>query len=265
MPARLGQHFLVREDVRDAIVSAAGLRPGEKVLEIGPGRGILTRGLLSAGAEVTAVEMDERLGENLVSVLGAETRLRLIQRDFLKLPLQSLGQGPFKIVANLPYAVATPILQKILPWPLWTQAILMFQKEVGERLAAGPGSGKYGLLTLSAWVYAEVEMVLDVPRECFSPKPKVESAVLRLTRRAEPEVAADKQKSFFKTARAAFEQRRKMASGPIARALGISREQVISALGGLGIGSSARAEEIAPESYRALSEALSRASSKDSI
>ena len=248
-PARLGQHFLIDETIRDAIVSAAVLAEGERVLEIGPGTGFLTGGLLAAGASLTAVEMDERLAAGLGERWGSEPRLRLIRADFLTLVLADLGEGPFKIVANLPYSVAGPILQRILSWPHWTGAVLMFQKEVAERITASHGGPDFGLLTLSAAIFAEAELVLDVPRECFSPRPKIASAVVRFRRRAQPLVSSEKQSAFFKIARAAFTQRRKMAANPLSRALGLPREKVVAALRRCGVESSARAENIPVEAW----------------
>lgn len=251
MPARLGQHFLINEGVRDAILAGARLEPGERVLEIGPGHGILTREILSRGSDVLAVEMDEALAGALGRELGPEagSRLRLWRRDFLKLDLSELGAGPFKVVANLPYAVATPILQRVLAWPEWSLAVLMFQREVAERIAARPGSGRYGLLTLSVLLYAEAEVLLSVPREDFSPRPQVSSALVRLRRRERPLLDERDQGSFFRVARAAFGQRRKMAAGPIAAGLGLPRARVAEALESLGLKPTCRAEEIPFEAY----------------
>ena len=256
MGARLDQHFLVDEHVRDAIVGAVAIEPGDFVLEIGPGRGMLTGALLKRAREVVAVEMDERLAGSLTATLGSPPHLRVICADFLKLKLSSLEPGPWKIAANLPYAVATPILQRLLPWPHWRTATLMFQKEVAERIVARPGNGDYGLLTLSTLIYAASEIVLDVPRESFAPRPKVASAVVRLTRRLESLVPAGEQKMFFRVARAAFGQRRKMALGLLSKSLGLPRERVAEAFAVGGILSASRAEEISWEQFRGLAQSL---------
>lgn len=248
-PARLGQHFLIDPSTSGAIVSAAVLEPGEAVLEIGPGRGVLTEGLLAAGARVTAVEMDDRLAALLRERFGVNSGFNLVHSDFLRFDLGALGAGPFKVVSNLPYSVAGPILQKILTWPLWSLAVLMFQKEVAERIVAAPGGPDYGLLTLSTAIHAEAEYLLDVPRECFAPRPKVASAVVRLRRRASPLLEPAREEAFFKIARAAFGQRRKMAANPLARALGIPRDAVVGALARCGVDASARAENIPLEAW----------------
>ncbi|MBI4060039.1 MAG: 16S rRNA (adenine(1518)-N(6)/adenine(1519)-N(6))-dimethyltransferase, partial [Elusimicrobia bacterium] len=150
MGARLGQHFLRDEGARDAVAGLVGARPGDSVLEIGPGRGALTGRLLAMGAAVTAVELDEVIAGKLAGAVGgAAENLRTINEDFLRLDLRELGPGPWLVAGNLPYAVGTPILQKLLKWERWSRAVLMFQKEVGERIVARLGGADYGLLALS--------------------------------------------------------------------------------------------------------------------
>lgn len=249
MGAKLDQHFLIDEGVRDVIVAAAQLGADEGVVEIGPGRGILTRSILASGARLVAVEMDGVLAEGLLRQCQAQPGLRVIHSDFLKLDLAQLGPGPVKFVANLPYAVATPILQRILPWPSWTSAVLMFQKEVAERITAGPGGADYGLLTLSVLLHAEAEWLREVPRTCFSPRPRVDSAVLRLRRRPVSLIPSYKIDSFFKVAKAAFSQRRKMAVNPLAAALKLPRQRLADALRRCGVAPSARAQEIPLAAY----------------
>ncbi len=257
MPARLGQHFLVDGGARDRIVSCVAAEKGRRVLEIGPGRGVLTRALLAAGAEVTAVEMDERLAESLQKEFSGVPCFRLFRADFLTLDLAELGsaaEGAFAIAANLPYSVASPILQKILPWRLWDEAVLMFQKEVAMRVAAEPGTADYGILTLSAWLYAETEILFDVGPRSFSPPPRVDSSVVRLVRRTEPKLAPARQPAFFRLAKAAFSQRRKMAQTPIAQAFGISKGEAARMLADCGLPVSSRAQDIPPEAYALLAD-----------
>lgn len=257
MGARLGQHFLVDESVRDSIVAAARLTGRETVLEIGPGAGALTGELLRQAARVVAVELDERLAQALPARVGAGAeRLQVVRRDFLAADLDSLGGGPFVVVGNLPYAVAGPILQRLLAWPRWETAVLMFQKEVAERVAASPGGPDYGLLTLSVLLRAVPERVTQAGRLCFSPPPKVDSAVVRLKRREKALAEGAAEAAFFRVAKAAFEQRRKMAAGPIAAALGRPRAEVAAALERLGAAPTARAQELPFELYLALPAAL---------
>lgn len=220
MGARLGQHFLADEKAADAIVAAA--QPLGRVLEIGPGRGALTKKLCAAADEVLAVELDERLASKL-----SAPNLRVVQGDFLKLDLAGLGPGPYTVVANLPYAVGTPILQKLLLWPAWERAVLMFQKEVADRVV-----DEAGLLRLSVWLRAEAERVLFLPKDSFRPPPKVDSAVVRLRRLPRPRLDEEREKKLFRLAKAAFSQRRKMLSNTLGRP-----------------GDARRPEELAPEDW----------------
>lgn len=249
MGAKLDQHFLVDPAARDIIIAAADVSGGESIIEIGPGKGVLTRELLKRGGRVAAVELDRGLVERLERELGGEPNFRVLRGDFLSLDLTELGPGPHKIVANLPYAVATPILQLILAWDSWRSAVLMFQKEVAERLAAGAGESGYGVLSLSVWIRAEIEPIAEVGRRSFSPPPRVDSAVVRLKRRPEPLAAGVAEKAFFRVARAAFSQRRKMAAGVLAKTLGLERGAVEEAFRALGVSPEARAEMIPPEAF----------------
>ncbi|MBI5240477.1 MAG: ribosomal RNA small subunit methyltransferase A [Elusimicrobia bacterium] len=256
MGARLDQHYLVDTAVRDAIAAAADIGPADSVLEIGPGRGILTSALVGRAGAVVAVELDELLAAQLSAALGSPGNLRVVNADFLEFDLEPLGPGPWKIAANLPYAVGTPILQRLLPWPRWSTAVLMFQKEVAERIAARPGGADYGLLTLSVMVHAEAELLLEVSRESFRPRPKVASSVVVVRRRPQPLVPAAEQAGFFRVAKAAFGQRRKMALGVLSRSLGLERARLEGAFAELGIAPSARAEEIPFDLWRALAKNL---------
>lgn len=256
MGAKLGQHFLRDEAARDAIAGLASARPGQATLEIGPGRGAITARLLRAGAKVTAVELDDAISRTLPGLVGDAANLTVINEDFLRLDLASLGPGPWLVVGNLPYAVGTPILQKILAWDGWTRAVLMFQKEVAERIAAPLGGADYGLLRLSVQARADAVLALDVPSTSFSPPPKVDSAVVVLTRLDAPRLPAADEKSFWRLAKLAFTQRRKMAAGVLSKALGRPRADVESAFAAAGVAASARPEEISFESWAALAKSL---------
>jgi len=257
--ARLDQHFLVDPAVADRIVAAARLRPGDAVVEIGPGRGILTERLLAAGADVTAVEIDERLHAALAERFGAGERLRPLRADFLDVELSSLP-SPCKIVSNLPYSVATPILQRLLPWAGWTGALLMFQKEVAERVEAGPGGRDYGVLSVSVAIFASAERLFDVGRFSFRPPPKVESSVVSLSRRDKPALPEGVgPEEVLRVVKAAFSQRRKMAANAVASALSLDRAAVVRALGACGVDATARAETISLDAFARVAIALGEA------
>jgi 16S rRNA (adenine1518-N6/adenine1519-N6)-dimethyltransferase len=253
--ARLSQHFLADENAAETIVSSLLAKRGEKVLEIGPGRGVLTGILLESGAAVTAVELDDRLSFNLGELYGARG-LNLIHADFLQYDLERLGPGPYAVIANLPYAVGAPILQKLLPWTGWSRAVLMFQKEVALRLCSAPGGADFGLLTLSTLIWAEPEFLLEVPGTSFRPPPKVSSGVVSLKRRPKPLVAVERQPMFFRAAKAAFTHRRKMAAAVLASAFQRPRADIEAVFARLGVPASARPENIPFDAWIKLSEEL---------
>lgn len=259
MGVKLGQHFLSDEAARDAVAGLASPHEGEPTLEIGPGRGAITGRLLRAGARVTAVELDDAIAAALPGLVGrfqTTANLTVVNEDFLRLPLATLGPGPWLVVGNLPYAVATPILQKLLVWDGWTRAVLMFQKEVAERIVARLGGADYGLLKLSVHARADAVLALSVPSAAFSPPPKVDSAVVVLTRLARPRLPAADEDAFWRLAKLAFAQRRKMAAGVLASALGRPRAEVNAALAAAGLETTVRPEQIPFDGWRALARAL---------
>lgn len=258
MGARLSQHFLRDEGSRDAVAGLANAGPGDKILEIGPGRGALTGRLLATGATVTAVELDEIIAGKLAGMVGPEAakNLKTINEDFLRYDLRELGAGPFIVVGNLPYAVGTPILQRLLDWDGWERAVLMFQLEVAERIVARLGGADYGLLSLSVLARADAELALEVPKSHFMPIPNVESGVVVLTRQKNPRLPKAEEKAFWRIAKIAFSQRRKMAAGVISKGLGVPRADVDAAFKAAGLDVAVRPEEIPFDAWRALARAL---------
>ncbi|MBI5202158.1 MAG: ribosomal RNA small subunit methyltransferase A [Elusimicrobia bacterium] len=254
--ARLDQHFLVDPSVADRIVREVGAKAGDTVVEIGPGRGILTERLVEAGVRLTAVEIDENLHAILAGRFAETPNLALVRSDFLELDLSTLPK-PARIVSNLPYSMGTTILQKFLPWEGWTEAVLMFQKEVADRVQAPAGSRDYGVLSLSVAVYADAGPLFDVGRFAFRPPPQVQSAVVKLIRRDKPRLPPGlSEKAFFRVVKAAFAQRRKMAANSIAASLGLEREDVAKALEACGLHASARGETIDLDGFCRLALAL---------
>jgi 16S rRNA (adenine1518-N6/adenine1519-N6)-dimethyltransferase len=249
--AKLGQHFLTDKGALDDIVRAAGVRPGDTVLEIGPGRGALTKPLLDAGAKVFAVEADDGFAAALPGALKSD-RLTVVNEDFLRFDLSTLGPGPWVVVGNLPYAVGTAILQKVLTWNGWSTATLMFQKEVALRAVSGTGGPDYGLLALSVRIRADAEVALELAPASFRPRPKVDSAVVLFRRLETPRVPPADEKAFWRLAKAAFGQRRKMAASVLAKALQKPRSDVEAAFAAAGVAVDARPEHIPFEAWAAL-------------
>ncbi len=253
----LGQNFLLDLNLTARIARSAGDLTGSDVLEVGPGPGGLTRGLLAEGARrVLAIEKDARCLPALAEIEAAYPgRLQVINGDALEIdPLAHLTP-PIKVVANLPYNVGTELLVRWLTpaaWPpVWSTLTLMFQKEVAERIVAKPGSKAYGRLALLAQWRCEAKIVLTLPPSAFTPPPKIDSAVVHLTALPEPRFPAPA-KMLERVVAAAFNQRRKM----LRAALKGLDPQIEARLERLGIAPTARAEEIGLESFCALARDL---------
>ena len=232
----LSQNFLTDPEALDAIVAAAELEAGDRVVEIGPGLGVLTRRLLAAGASVLAVELDPRLAEYLRRELFGIDRFELIEADALTIhPRECFPGQRFKLVANIPYHITSPLLHTFLEGERPPElAVLLVQLEVAERVAAPPGQMSY----LSAFVQniTTAEVVTRVPAAAFEPEPKVDSAVLRLRRRAEPVVpVGEGREPFYRVVQAGFRQRRKQVHNGLTRELPLDREAVERALAACGV------------------------------
>lgn len=217
---------MIDDEVAAQAVAAAEIEAAATVLEIGPGRGVLTRPLLAAGARVVAVEIDERLAENLAS--GAPPELTVERADFLRFDLDRLPSGPITVVANLPYSTGTAIVERLLGSPeRFPRLVVMLQKEVADRLAAQPGTRAYGSLSVLTALWAQVSHVLDVPPEAFRPKPKVDSAVVRLDVVTTPRVPVEDVGEFRRVVRAAFGQKRKMLRNTLRAAFAEQTQEVL--------------------------------------
>lgn len=205
---RFGQNFLVSEDAVERIVAAAELAPGDRVLEIGPGLGVLTERMREAGAEVSCVELDRDLAEALGQLWPG---LRLLQADAMKVDFPRFCEGTgWKVVANLPYNVASPLVLRLLAHPgTFSRMTLMFQREVAQRIRAGAGDSARGSLSVQVQARAEVRPVLELPPGAFHPAPKVHSSVLGFVLRAEPLTGGVDPRRFDAVVRAGFQHRRK--------------------------------------------------------
>ena len=253
---RLGQNFLVRADVVKAIAEAAELTEESCVLEIGPGIGILTQALARTGAAVTAVEIDKSLEKVLLHTLEPYENINIIYEDILKLNLYELMQGKiWKIAANLPYYITTPILiyliQTELPISLF---VFMIQKEVAARIMASPGTKDYGALTLAIQFYCTAEIVMDVPPSSFIPKPAVMSTVLKLKKRKEPAVKVKDKKLIFSMVKIAFGQRRKVFTNAL-KAGGINKTMIDEILRRTQIDGTRRGETFSMQEFGLLADA----------
>ena len=239
---RLGQNFLIDAGVVDEIVSAAEISAGDEVLEIGPGIGTLTQGLLEAGAKVTAVELDKKLPSVLAQTLAGYENFKLVQGDILKVDVEKLMPPNFKVVANLPYYITTQILLTLMEKKLpITKIVTMVQREVAERMIAAPCSKAYGAMTVAVQFRADVRIAFDVPPESFLPRPEVTSAVVVCDIK-EPPFKVD-EKLFTRVVRAAFGQRRKTLLNSLIGA-GFKRDAVTKALEVSEIESNRRAETL---------------------
>ncbi|MFN3970619.1 MAG: 16S rRNA (adenine(1518)-N(6)/adenine(1519)-N(6))-dimethyltransferase RsmA [Gemmobacter sp.] len=253
----MGQNFLLDLNLTFKIARMAGDLTGVDVLEVGPGPGGLTRGLLAAGARrVVAVEKDARCLPALAQIAAAYPgRLQVVPGDALAVDWAALVKPPVKVVANLPYNVGTELLVRWLTpavWPpLWQSLTLMFQKEVAERIVARPGSGAYGRLAILAQWRCEARIAMTLPPEAFTPAPKVHSAVVNLVALPAPRFAAEAGVLSRVTA-AAFGQRRKMLRSSL-RGLAPDIEARLEAI---GVPSTARAEEVPVEGFCAIARAL---------
>ncbi len=251
----LGQNFLIDADIVRQIIDAAQIESGDEVLEIGPGIGTLTQGLLEAGAHVTAVELDKKLPAVLKETLEGYENFRLVEGDILKIDIAALMPRRFKVVANLPYYITTQILLTLLEKNLSvTKVVTMVQREVAERMTALPGSKIYGALSIAVQFRSEARIAFEVPPKSFLPPPEVTSAVVVCDIRKPPFEVVD-ENFFIKVVRAAFAQRRKTLPNSLTGA-GFSREKILSALEISGIDGSRRAETLSLEEFANLSATL---------
>ena len=225
---KFGQNFLIDTHVLDKIIGSAGITEDDFVLEIGPGIGTMTQYLAAAAREVCAVEIDKSLIPILNDTLKDYDNVRIINEDILKVDIQKIAdernQGrPIKVVANLPYYITTPIIMGLFESHVPVESItVMVQKEVADRMQVGPGTKDYGALSLAVQYYAEPYIVANVPPNCFMPRPKVGSAVIRLTRHSQPPVQVKNEKLLFQIIRASFNQRRKTLANGLKNYEGLS-------------------------------------------
>lgn len=251
----LGQHFLIDEDVLRLILNAAHLAPEDTVIEVGPGLGVLTRELVKRAATVVAIELDDKLAELLKDSLSGSDNVVIINQDVLKTDvsaiLRELKASSYKVVANLPYYITSPVLRHFLEAEVKPQSmVVMVQKEVAEEIAAEPG--KMSLLSIGIQLYGKPEIISKVPAASFHPAPAVDSAILKITPYDKPSVVISDTEGFFKLARAGFSAARKQLANSLANGLGISKEETMSLLAKADISPQRRAEALSLEEWARL-------------
>ena len=262
---KFGQNFLIDQGIVEKIVREAGVTKDDFVLEIGPGIGTMTQILCENAREVAAVEIDRKLIPILNNTLSEYDNVTIINDDILKVDINKLaeeknGGRPIKVVANLPYYITTPIIMGLFESHVPLDSItIMVQKEVADRMQTGPGSKDYGALSLAVQFYAKPEIVVNVPPECFMPRPTVGSAVIRLKRHETRPVDGKDEKLMFRIIRASFNQRRKTLANGLNNSpeIGYTKEQIAAAIEELGRGASIRGEALTLEEFARLSNIFS--------
>lgn len=259
---RFGQNFLIDPRVLEKIIKFSGITKDDFVLEIGPGIGTMTQYLADAAREVTAVEIDDALIPILKDTLKEWDNVTVIHGDILKTDIRKIAEeknsgSPVKVVANLPYYITTPIIMGLFESHVPVDSVtVMVQKEVAERMQTGPGSKDYGALSLAVQYYAKPEIVANVPPNCFMPRPKVGSAVIRLQKYEIPPVKVKDEKLMFRLIRASFNQRRKTLVNSLKNSseLTYSREEVERAVTECGLSPTVRGEALTLEQFAALAD-----------
>ena len=261
---KFGQNFLIDPHVLDKIIGAAGVTKEDMVLEIGPGIGTMTQYLAEAAGKVVAVEIDNNLIPILKETLADYDNITIINEDILKVDIKKLaeeynGGRPIKVVANLPYYITTPIIMGLFESNVPIDNItVMVQKEVADRMQVGPGSKDYGALSLAVQYYAEPYIVANVPPNCFMPRPKVGSAVIRLTRHEVMPVETKDEKLMFSIIRASFNQRRKTLANGLKNSelLHFSKEEIEAAITACGWPLTIRGEALNLQEFARLTDEL---------
>lgn len=261
---KFGQNFLIDGHVLDKIIAAAEVTKEDCVVEIGPGIGTLTQYLAEAARNVIAIEIDKMLIPILQETLADYDNVTVINQDVLKTDLWELvrehNEGrPVKVVANLPYYITTPIIMNLFEGRLPVSSVtVMVQKEVAQRMQAGPGTKDYGALSLAVQYFAVPYIAANVPPNCFMPRPRVGSAVIRLTRHEKPPVEVDDEQAMFQIIRASFNQRRKTLVNSLHNSPQISKtkEEILRALEQMGLSQTVRGEALTLEQFAALTDLL---------
>lgn len=261
----LGQNFLIDDNIIDKIISGSGVKVGDKVIEVGPGIGTLTREIAARADKVMAVEIDKNLIPILKDTMEDYENFNVVNEDILKADIKGLVEehldgGPVKLIANLPYYITTPIIMRFLEEGInVTDIVVMVQKEVAERMNASPGGKDFGALSVAVQYYCDTEIIAKVPRHMFVPQPNVDSIVIALRVRGEKKYDVDNEELFFKVVKAAFGQRRKTLLNSIS-SMGVLDKKVISQiLLESNIDEKRRGETLSLDEFAVLSNNINRA------
>ena len=260
----LGQNFLIDDNVIDRILEGARLSETDRIIEVGPGIGTLTREMGKVAENVVAIEIDKTLIPILKETLADLDNVEVVNEDILKVDVQGLineklNGGPVKLVANLPYYITTPIVMKFLEEDIpVTDIVVMVQKEVADRMNAKPSTKDYGALSVAVQYYCDTEIVAKAPRHMFVPQPNVDSIVIGLHVRDEKKYVVDNEDIFFKTVKASFGQRRKTLLNSLGGLGFLSKDQIREALQAANIDEKRRGETLSIEEFASLSNAVNR-------
>lgn len=255
----LGQNFLIDDNVIDRILEGARVSEGDKIIEVGPGIGTLTREMAKKAEKVTAIEIDKNLIPILEETLSDFDNVEVVNEDILKVDIEKLvdeklSGGPVKLIANLPYYITTPIVMKFLEEDIpVTDIVVMVQKEVADRMNAVPSTKDYGALSVAVQYYCDTEIVAKAPRHMFIPQPNVDSTVIGLHIREEKKYNAENEDIFFKTVKAAFGQRRKTLLNSLSSMGMLDKASVKEVLSDAGIDEKRRGETLSIEEFAHLS------------
>lgn len=268
---KYGQNFLIDDNILSKIIDSANITKEDCVLEIGPGIGTMTEELAKAASEVICVEIDSHLIPILEDTLFNYSNITIINNDILKTDIEDISEKyndgkPFKVVANLPYYITTPIIMQLLESRLPIESItVMVQKEVAKRMITGPGSKDYGALSLAVQYYTKPEIVCEVPASCFMPKPNVDSTVIKLTVNQENTTKVDNEELLFDCIRASFNQRRKTLANGLKNypKLNLSKEQIAKALSKANLRQDIRGEVLTLEEFEELSNIINQIQNGD--
>ncbi|MDY5212313.1 16S rRNA (adenine(1518)-N(6)/adenine(1519)-N(6))-dimethyltransferase RsmA [Intestinibacter sp.] len=264
----LGQNFLIDDNVIDRILEGARLSETDKIIEVGPGIGTLTREMGKVAENVVSIEIDKTLIPILQETLADLDNVEVVNEDILKVDVQGLikeklSGGPVKLVANLPYYITTPIVMKFLEEDIpVTDIVVMVQKEVADRMNAKPSTKDYGALSVAVQYYCDTEIVAKAPRHMFVPQPNVDSIVIGLHVRDEKKYVVDNEDIFFKTVKASFGQRRKTLLNSLGGLGFLSKDQIKEALKAANIDEKRRGETLSIDEFANLSNEINKFSSK---